>query len=230
MPPVSATVWSDMRIGAALARVPRGVAFWALAGAALLVSHDAIFLVQLGPGEDLTRALRAAGHDYWGWASLALAVIGAAAGVGAGLRLRSLRQRVERLRVTPPAPTPGLAGRFAGAWVRLFAVVIIGFALQENVEHLIAHGHAIGLGALLGPEYPLALPVIGLIAVLAGVLAAAVQRAEADLLAVIIAARQRPPALGSLVSPRSQLVLPRLSPLAHAIAGRAPPRRFVPTC
>ena len=40
-----------MRIGAALARIPRAIAFWALAGLALLVSHDAVFLVQLGPGE-----------------------------------------------------------------------------------------------------------------------------------------------------------------------------------
>ncbi len=225
---MSATVWSDMRrIGAALARIPRGVAFWALAGAALLISHDAIFLVQLGPGEDLARALRAAGHDYWGWASLALAVIGAAAGIGAGLRLRSLRHRAERLRVTPTAATSALAGRFASAWVRLFAVVIIGFALQENVEHIIAHGHAIGPGALLGPEYPLALPVIGLITALAGMLAAAVQRTEAELLAVIFAARGRKPRRARLVSPRSQLVLPRLTPLAHAIAGRAPPHRFV---
>jgi hypothetical protein len=87
-----------------------------------------------------------------------------------------------------------------------------------------------GPGALLGPEYPLALPVICLITALAGMLAAAVQRTESELLAVIIAARQRPSALGPLVSPRSQLVLPRLAPLAHAIAGRAPPRRFTPTC
>ena len=77
-------------------------------------------------------------------------------------------------------------------WLRLFAVVALGFVLQENVEHIISHGHAIGLGALLGPEYPLALPVIGLVTALAGSVAAAVRRTEGALLAIISAALHRP--------------------------------------
>jgi hypothetical protein len=224
---VSATVWSDMRIGAALSRIPRGITFWALAGVALLVSHDAVFLVQLGPGEELTRALRAAGHDYWGWASLALLGIGVAAGSAALLRLRSLRKRVERLRAAPAASRTALAGRFAATWVRMLGVVVIGFALQENVEHVISHGHAIGLGALLGPEYPLALPVIGLITAVAGLIAAAVQRTERELVSIIHAAlwqRKRRPMRVS--RPPLHLALPRLSPLALEVAGRAPPRAF----
>jgi hypothetical protein len=225
---VSATVWSDMRIGAALSRIPRGIAFCALAGVALLVSHDAVFLVQLGPGEELTRALRAAGHDYWGWASLALLVIGAAAGMAAVIRLRSLRRRVERLRAAPAASRTGLAGRFAATWLRLLVVVVIGFALQENVEHVISHGHAIGLGALLGPEYPLALPVIALITAVAGLVAGAVQRTERELISIIHAAlRQGLRRPGRVGRPPLQLALPRLSPLALAVAGRAPPRAFV---
>ena len=225
---MSATVWSEMRIGAALARIPRGIAFWALTGVALLVSHDAVFLVQLGPGEELTRALRAAGHDYWGWASLALLAIGVAAGIAAVFRLRSLRQRVARLQAAPTASRTPLGGQFATAWIRLFAIVVIGFALQENVEHVISHGHGIGLGALLGPEYPLALPVIGLITALAGLVAAALQRTERELLSIIHAALRRrlrrPRRVGR---PPLQPVLPRLSPLAMAVAGRAPPRAFV---
>ena len=225
---MSATVWSDMRIGAARARIPRGVAFWALAAVALLLSHDAIFLVPLGPGEELTRALRAAGHDYWGWASLALVGIGGAAGIAAVLRLRSLRRRVEQLPAARAARQRALGGRFAATWLRLFAIVVIGFALQENLEHVISHGHAIGLGALLGPEYPLALPVIGLITALAGLVAAALVRTERQLLSIIAAALQRrvrPPR--RLGRPPLQLVLPRLSPLALAVAGRAPPRAFL---
>ena len=214
-----------MRIAATLARIPPRVAFWAMAGVALFLSHDAVFLVQVGPGDALSRALRDAGHDYWGAASLILALIGLAVGAAAVLRLRSLRRRVALLRAPRGAPTP-IGTRFAAVWLRLFAVVALGFVLQENVEHIISHGHAIGLGALLGPEYPLALPVIGLVTALAGFVAAAVRRTEGALLAIISAALHRPRRGRSLPGPRSQLVLPRRSPMANAIAGRAPPRAF----
>lgn len=62
---------------------------------ALFLSHDAVFLAQVGPGEQLTRALREAGHDYWGWASLALALIGIAVGASA-LQLARLRRHRPR--------------------------------------------------------------------------------------------------------------------------------------
>lgn len=217
-----------MRIGAVLGRIPTPIAFWALAGVALLLSHDAVFLVQLGPGEDLTQALRAAGHDYWGWASLALALIGLATGVAAVLHLRSLRLRASELLVAPIASRRALPGRFAATWVRLFAVVVIGFVLQENAEHFISHGHLLGLNALLGPEYPLALPVIGLITALASMVAAVLQRTERELLSLISAAlRQVLRGPRRLSSPPLLLDRPRLSPLAHAVAGRAPPQGFV---
>jgi hypothetical protein len=46
------------------------VAFWALAGIALLVSHDAIFFVQYGPGEALTRSsTRRMGPASSSWSS-----------------------------------------------------------------------------------------------------------------------------------------------------------------
>ena len=214
-----------MRIGATLARIPPRVAFWAMAGVALFLSHDAVFLVQVGPGDALSRALRDAGHDYWGAASLILALVGLAVGAAAILRLRILRRRVALLRAPRGAPTP-IGRRFAAIWLRLFAVVALGFVVQENVEHIISHGHAIGLGALLGPEYPLALPVIGLVTALAGFVAAAVRRTEGALLAIISAALHRPRRGRPLAGPQSQLVLPLRSPMANAIAGRAPPRAF----
>ena len=76
----------------------------------------------------------------------------------------------------PPMPRRPFARRFAVAWLRLAAVVAVGFVIQENVEHSIIHGHAPGVGALLGPEYPLALPVIGLIGAIAASVAALVAR------------------------------------------------------
>lgn len=216
-----------MRIGATLKRIPPRLAFWALAGVTLFVSHDAIFFVQLGPGEALTHALRDAGHEYWAVVSLALAGFGIAAAVGAWVRLLGLRRRAAEL-----GAAPGRAGRgrILPTWLRLFLVVALGFVVQENVEHYISHMHATGLGVLLGPEYPLALPVIGLVSGFAALLASAVGGIERELLASIAAVLRRP--LGraprALLRPPSRRSVVRISLIAEAIAGRAPPRAFVP--
>src|SRR5688572_30297750 len=89
-----------MRTGTPPKRIPPRLAFWALAGVALFLSHDAIFLVQIGPGEGLARALREASHGYWESASLILALIGLGAAFGAWLRLSRLRRRAAHLGAT----------------------------------------------------------------------------------------------------------------------------------
>ena len=206
------------------------VAFWAAAGVALLASHDAIFLAQMGPGQALVSALRGAGHDYWGLASLLLAVIGGAAFTATLIRLHALRRTARALDAPPASSTRRpYATRWLATWARLLAVVAIGFVLQENVEHLIQHGHAPGLGALVGPEYPLALPVIGLITALGALVAAALTATEQALLRVIAEALRTPAlrAPRSLERPPLRLAARRGSPLARAAAGRAPPRAFV---
>jgi hypothetical protein len=218
-----------MRIGAALAQVPPCLAFWALAGIALLLSHDAIFLAQIGPGQSLTRALREAGHDYWGIASLLLAIIGLAALVATFVRLRGLRRTADAVGASPIVDRPPYLARWLGSWVRLLAVVAIGFMAQENIEHLIGHSHAPGFGALIGAEYPLALPVIGLITGLAALAAAAVSQTERALRAVIADAMRRSFRRAPREIPRPPLHLGAIliSPLARASAGRAPPQTFV---
>lgn len=215
----------DMRIVATLRRMPSRLAFWALAGVALLLSHDAIFAFQVGPGQSLTRVLREAGHDYWGVASAALALVGLGVAIGAAVRLRRLKRR---------AMAVGAVRRRArwshlpATWLGLFAVVAIGFVIQENIEHALTHMHAPGLGALLGPQYPLALPVIALITGMAAVLATAVRSIERELLVAIAAALRLPLERAPRTHPRPPLRLDgvRISPLALAIAGRAPPRAF----
>lgn len=221
-----------MRISA----LPRGVrariAFWALAAVALLVSHDAVFVAQMGPGEELVRTLRHAAHDYWGGVSLALAVVGLAAGLAISIRIFRLQRRASALgarrRVT--APIPGYLRRVVRAWLALFAIVAIGFLVQENLEHARGHGHLLGMGALFGPEYPLALPVIGLVTLVAAVLGAAIGGAERALLAAISEILRhlvlRPPL--RLARAPLRLGSPRRSPLAGTAAGRAPPPRLVP--
>jgi hypothetical protein len=207
-------------------RLPPRLAFWALAGGALLISHDATWLAQIGPGEALTAALRHGGHDYWGAASAALTLTGLVAATWAGMRLYRLRRGTSVSFGGEPVGRPYLR-RAAGAWVRLFGVVAIGFVIQENLEHAMAHGHGLWAGALLGPEYPLALPVIGAITALAALVAAAFVTAERLLLARLEDARPtlRPPR--RVPRPTRRIVLPGEGE-ARRHTGRGPPALLVP--
>lgn len=209
---------------------PRRFASWALAGLALLISHDLVWLVQVGPGASLATALRGAGHGYWDVASLALTAAAAAAGLAVLRHVLRLRRRAEAIGAAPARPSrTSYLRRVGGAWARLFVVVALGFALQENVEHAVAHGHLMGLGALVGAEYPLALPVIAVITGLAAALAAVVISVEHELRATIIAAlrrRLRPDAMPP-TRPRRERLSRVASPLASAGAGRAPPLPIV---
>jgi hypothetical protein len=206
-------------------------AFWALAGATLLVSHNAVFLAQTGPGAPLAEALRDAGHGYWGVASIGLALIGSMGALGTVLRVRHLRRRAALLRAaaSPMRPRAYLT-RSLRCWIGLFVLVAIGFAIQENVEHLVAHGHILGSGALIGPAYPLALPVIAAISLLAGLVAGAFASVERDLLVRIEAAIRRLLARAPrrLVRPPARLHLAPPRVLAIPGAGRAPPALPVP--
>ena len=215
-----------MRIAALSREVQARIAFWALAGVALLVSHDAVFLAQLGPGEEFVRALRHAAHDYWGAASLAAAFVGVAAAVAIAIRILRLRRRAAALGVRPRrSGRRGYLRRVASVWLALFAVVAIGFLVQENLEHARVHGHLIGTGALVGPEYPLAIPVIAITTLGAAFLGAAIGGAELALVAAIAEILRhlvlRPPL--RLARAPLRLGSPRRSPLAGTSAGRAPP-------
>lgn len=212
---------------------PRGtrasIAFWALAGVALLASHDAIFLVQLGPGEALARALRSAGHAYWSAASAGLVAVATLFAVATAVRLIRLRGEARRLRRRAPIDTPSLGTPILVTWGRLFAIVAVGFVIQESLEHLAMHGHAIGLGALLGPEYPLALPVLAAITLLAALVAALVGGAEAALLTTIADARRAVPRAPRRIARAPLRLRPSTFEIAaRAIVGRAPPLVLAP--
>jgi hypothetical protein len=210
-------------------RVRGPIAFWALAGVALLVSHDAVFLAQLGPGQALAHVLREAGHGYWGAASVALAVLGLIALAATLVRLMALRRSARALEANPVGRAPHYIARWLHAWGRLLTIVAIGFVVQENIEHLIGHAHAPGLGALMGPEYPLALPVIAGITTVAALFAAALSQTEEALLAAIADAMQRcvGRAPRHLQRPPLRLLVSLISLLARSAAGRAPPRLLV---
>lgn len=218
-----------MRIALPIAQIPGRVVFWAAGGVALLASHDAIYLVQVGPGAELASTLRSATHDYWGLASLVLALVGLGALAGVGLRLRALRRTADVIGADARAiRTRPYRRRWLAAWVRLASVVAVGFLVQENVEHIVRHGHAPGLEALFGPEYPLALPVIGLITSIAALVVAALGQVERSLLAAIADAVRRglSRAPRDVARPPLRILAVVGSPLARAAAGRAPPMRL----
>ena len=211
-----------MRIRTLVERIPGRVAFWVLAGVALFVSHDAIFLVQVGPGETLVRLLRQESHAYWGTASLGLACMGVAVAARTLLHLRALRRRAARLGLAPDGARPS---GLVACWLRLAATVCLGFVIQENVEHYLGHRHVPGFAILIGPEHPLALPVIAMVSGVAALLASAVGGTERAIVHAIAAALRRPFGHAPSGVPRPPLrrSIPRISPLARAAAGRAPP-------
>ena len=212
----------DMRTVAPRGRLRAAISFWALAGIALLVSHDAVFAIQAGPGKALTDALRAGGHGYWGMASALIGAIGLIVGVFAVARLRRLRRRAQRLGVAPRASRR--AERVLRTWGSLFLLVAAGFLFQENLEHLAAHGHLIGTGALASPEYPLALPVIAAVTLVAGIVVGLLRSTESALVEAIssaLAAFRGPGSPPARVTVNASVA--RASVLARLGACRAPP-------
>jgi len=200
----------------------RSILFWALAGLSLLVSHDAVYLFQVGPGAELASMLRGAAHEYWGFGSALLTVIGALVVLSTLLRLRLLRRKAANLAIRPARSYPR---RVLRTWVTLLAVVAVGFVVQESVEHLIAHGHAIGAGALLSAEYPLSLPVIAAITGVAALVVALAADVERRLLAAIESALARLRPRRAVARPAT-LVPVRSSIRTRPGASRAPPVLF----
>jgi hypothetical protein len=207
-------------------RITPRVAFWALAALTLLVSHDLVWLVQLGPGESLTTALRTDDHGYWTWLSLAILALATVAALGVATRAIGLVRRVRRLDATV-ARVRGrhFLARSSVAWAELLAVVGIGFAVQENVEHYLSHGHVLGTGAVTGPEYPLAIPVLAVATAIAALVCAAVRTIERELVDAIESALRR----SDDRAPRRVRLRARCDPprrpaaMSGSVAGRAPP-------
>ena len=92
--------------------------------------------------------------------------------------------------------------------MRLVGVVALAFLLQESAEHFVSHGHLPGLGALFGPEYPLALPVLVAACLVGALLASLVRERERTLLARIarVAATRRRPAASRAGAPRTERI------------------------
>jgi hypothetical protein len=206
-----------------------------LALVALLSAHTAIYAAAYGLGDRFAQAMSSAGHDGW-WVPASVIVLGA--GFIVLLHILGLLTRLEAVARTAramdagPHPRGADHSRFGpevGAiWRRLFPVVTVLFAVQENLEHLVAHGHLLGLGALGGPESPLALPVLALVTLALSSLGALVRWRIATLRALVaIARRLRPGRPVDETAARQWRIVGELAPqpwmTVRLDAGRAPP-------
>jgi hypothetical protein len=135
--------------------------FVALAVLGILVAHDVIFMAQYGLGAGYEAAMARTAHGYWPAFVVFTLFL---AGGGALTAARALARLGRSVRGLPPvAIDPGRPAYWPEVrhlWPRLFAVILIGFLVQENLEHILAGGGLPGLWVLAAPEYPLAIPGI----------------------------------------------------------------------
>jgi hypothetical protein len=216
----------------------RRIRFWAFALVGLVIGHDAVFIAEYGPAS--ARALAATGHGYW-YTFAILAILLAGIPIGASLvGLARLRARItlardgraprrrERDRQASGVSYPD---EFLALAPRLFLVILAGFVVQENIEHLVA-GHGFhGLAVLFWPHHPLALPVLFGVALLLAAAAAWLRWRGAVLERRLAAATA---SAARLVHAGSRRAAPRWGDvaatvahgwlIARRLAGRAPPR------
>lgn len=164
-------------------RLLRAMRFAILAAVALLVGHDAVYVTSYGAAADFASAMRDGGHDaYWTVYSLAVAagamLILARAGIPLVRLSRGLEDDAEAAGGAPPAVVEAVVPyrrELRSLATRLLPTVLVGFLLQENLEHVLGHGHIVGLAPLLGQEQPFALPVIAAVVVLVAAIGALVR-------------------------------------------------------
>jgi hypothetical protein len=201
--------------------------------AALFVAHDAIYLARYGLGDGYARAMSAGGHHaYWLPVSmlitLGVAIIAIAA-IGAYRRLR----RAAPTTGSDAEPGPSYVAEAADVWIRLFPAVAILFAVQENLEHLAADGHLVGVAPLVGPGSAIVLPVLAVTTFVLAAMGAGVRWRVRVLQARLAAAiRQRFERIRATVRPACWDVV--AATVAHGRiidrrdAGRAPPQDLQP--
>lgn len=217
------------------ARLLGRLRFGLLALVSVWLAHDAVFAAENGVGAGFAEAMRRGGHDgYWPVFSIVAMVAATILGLRAVVRLGRLggaagQDRRARSTDWSDLLVPTYGRQLVRLWVPLFALVAVAFAIQENLEHLAGHGHLIGTGALVGAEYPLAVPVIGLVSLVAAAIGSLVRWRIAVLEARLGRRAEAPRDRGLLArrpAPRWAIVA---AERLHALglvrldAGRAPP-------
>lgn len=193
-------------------RLKRFAVLAALVAAALVVSHELIYLLAHPGGAEYARAMRDRGHDrYWTTLVLTVAIVVTALGVIALGQLHRLRRAVSQVRSGRAAVDDlalGTFGRIAGGlWLRVSVGTIVAFLAQENLEAAGAGASPSGLGVILG-DHVIALPVIALASAVVALVGALVRWGREVMLARLCR---------SAVSPRRRM--PRM---ARPVGARRP--------
>ena len=223
-----------LTIAPARVRLAHRIRFAVLALVALVSAHTIVYAGQAGGSASrFAAAMSSAGHDGW-WAPASAVVVAAAAAVA--LRSLGALHRIETAAgavgaVEPAAsadPVVPFRSELLAIWRRLLPTVVALFAIQENVEGVLAHGRLPGIDILVGPGAALVLPTLAAVSLavaLTGALVrwriarleARIHRAAAAVRRIVRAERAtgRWRAIGDLAPQR--WIADRLD------AGRAPP-------
>jgi len=163
--------------------------FAILAAVVLVVGHELVLRIGYGPAADASIALRATSHGL-AWLLQALAALLATAGLAVVVlaRLQRLRGRLVSQAAPIPARSRPDRRELLILWERLFTVALIGFIVQENLEHGLVHGHLPGLSMLYGGQYVATVPVFALLALAGALVAGFARRRLAALEAAVRAA------------------------------------------
>lgn len=172
--------------------IVRRTGFAVMSAVALVLAHNLVFLAGYGPayGEALGRT----GHGAT-WSSAVLIVLGLGVMllVAAAWRLRTLGvlARAAAREAILPSDRRGFVGHLVRLWPRLTLLTLALFVLQENVEHYNIGEPLPGLGVLLSSEYPNALLIFGVVALVVAIVGALFRWRRDVLLARMAAARPR---------------------------------------
>jgi hypothetical protein len=201
--------------------------FAILAAAVLVLGHELVLRIGYGPGADASIALKATSHGL-AWILQAVAALLATGGLALVVlaRIRRLRNRLTQQAAAIPALSRPSRRELLGLWERLFAVALIGFVVQENVEHGLLHGHLPGLSMLYGGQYVFTIPVFVLLSLAAALLGATLHRELATLEASVAALDRSLPRPVRLITPLGRDPQPRSRAL---LLSAAVPRRGPPT-
>jgi len=214
---------------ARVARVAPAIRFVTLTLFALFIAHDAIYIAQFGFGPGYASAMTATGHDgYYVPASLLVCLAVAVTALLAFRRLAELSRAARPARgyAHLVAPGPGYLAELRSIWLRLAPTVVALFAIQENLEALVAHQHPLGLDVLFGSGAGFVLPILGIVSFLLAVVGAAIRWRTRVLLrlSAMAAAFARPPRrLADPTWTTDRAPLPPAWTLHRLDAGRAPP-------
>jgi hypothetical protein len=213
-------------VSAMTSRAAHAVQGATIAIVALVLAHNLIFLAGYGAG--MGQALAHTGHDDgWTVAVLVSLVLGAVLLATAVGRVWVLRRQARAAGAGRLPSEPGI-GEFAHQWLSWWLVLMLAiaalFVVQENLELARVTSQLPGIGVLVSSEYPHALPIICLVALLVSLVAALLGWEVKILTARLVAATATSEAPSATIPKRAAPADRRPgSILGTGRAGRAPP-------